>query len=86
MGRSTPSYTKLLEEVLREVSELGEVIGEDDKRILDKLIKRAREMQGPIYLTSLPDIRFLVILTGLIDVYKRLERLEKWISKDGYLK
>jgi len=84
MGRSVPSYTRLLEETIDEISELGSELGEEYQGIVKRIIKLSRELQGPLYLHTLTDVRFLIVIRCLIDIYKRLERLEKWISKDGY--
>lgn len=84
MGRSIPSYTMLLEEVIREIKEIGRKIGgRDEDRIINRIVSLAREAQGPFYIDSITDTRFLVLLTSLIDLYKRVERLERWISRDG---
>lgn len=83
MGRSVPSYTVLLEETIRRIREIGKKMGGDEGKIIERMVRLARSMQGPLYFNSIPDIRFLVILVSLIDIYKRLERVERCISRDG---
>lgn len=86
MGRSVPSYTTLLEETIKSIRDIGRKMGGENEEIIMRIVSLARKMQGPLYFGSIPDIRFLITIVSLIDIYKRLERLERCISRDGSLK
>ncbi len=83
MGRSVPSYTILLEETIKRIQDIGKRMEGDNEKIIKRIVELARSMQGPLYYNSIPDIRFLIILVSLIDIYKKLERLERCLSRAG---
>ena len=83
MGRTLPSYTQAIEDVIKAIKGMRKYMDEDDRRAVDRLIKAIRRGQGPLYFDYIQDYWILALVSALIDIYRRIEWIEKCISMDG---
>jgi len=83
MGRVMDSYTEAIEEVIRLIKGMRKYMDEDDRRAVDRMIKAIRRAQGPLYFDYIQDYWVLAMISTLIDIYRRLEWIERCISRGG---
>ncbi len=83
MGRTFPSYTQMLEKILRRIEELGKQLGPEEEIAAREIVKASRTFQGPLLYEDVQDMEKIVIFASLIDIYKRLVKLERCLLKDG---
>lgn len=83
MGRTFPSYTQMLERILRRIEILGRQLGPEDEEAAKEIIKASRIFQGTLLYSDVPDIEKIIVFASLIDIYKRLVRLERCLLGDG---
>jgi hypothetical protein len=84
MGRTFPSYTQLLERALRRFERICKYLGIEDREAMREIVKVSRRFQGPLFYNDFSDVDKMIILASLIDIYKRLMRLEKCLLEDGF--
>ncbi len=83
MGRTFPSYTQMLERILKKIEGLGKQLGLEDEEATKEIVKASRIFQGTLFYSDFPDVEKIIIFASLIDIYKRLVRLERCLLEDG---
>jgi hypothetical protein len=56
----------------------------DTRNAIKEMVRAARQFQGNMWVNEFPDIFEILILACLIDIYKRVERVERWLLEDGF--